>query len=375
MEERKIKVLIAEDDRAVRGMCVRILSDMGYEVRPAADLGAAIKLAEEQPLDLVLTDIRMGSSTDGVMLAEHIRNRFPETDVILMTGEPSIETAIPALKYGVSDYIIKPFTATYFRSVVRNCIEKRDLRAELNRERMMKQELQDAYAELKKAEKLKDGFLARINHELRTPVSVALMASDLLGVKTENGDQRDLWVKMDRSIKQLQAVVEELLLYARTVQGGLTLRKTRVDICPVLKEVLRNYKILADDRALKVELDCGPSLELPADAELVQVLFAYLFLNAIRFNKQGGSINIEVSRLKESARIIFRDSGIGIPSHALPRIFDSFYQVAEHMTREVGGLGLGLATVKRIVDGHGGCIAVESEEGKGSTFIVTLPLN
>lgn len=375
MEKRKITVLLAEDNRAMRGMCERLLSGMGYEVRQAADLDAAIKLAEEQAFDLVLTDIRMDSSTDGVMLAEHMRNRFPGTDVILMTGEPSIETAIPALKCGVSDYILKPFSTEYFSSVIRNCLEKRGLRAELNRERMMKLELQDAYAELKKVEKLKDGFLARVNHELRTPVAMALMASDLLGRKAETAEQRDLWVKMDRAIKRLQTVVEELLLYTRTVQGGLTLRKTRVDLRLVLKEVLCSYQILADDRALKVELVCEPSLELTADAELIKVAVAYLFLNAVRFNKQGGSINIEASRENGSARIVFRDSGIGIPGHALPRIFDSFYQVAEHMTREVGGLGLGLATVKRIVDGHDGCIAVESEEGKGSAFTVTLPLN
>lgn len=258
--------------------------------------------------------------------------------------------------------------------MVARCFEKRRLSKELDREKILRQELAVAYSELKKVERLKDAFLSRLQHELRTPLAKIIGITDVIadGAMDALGSARFTEI-LRSSTARMREVVEQLLLFADTHSQDLLLDRSRLDLEQAIKELVQNYALLLEEKRLNVEISFGKMEPLLADADLVKRAFNHLFLNAIHFNKAGGSIRIEGRQDADEVVVAFSDTGMGIPQNQLSNVFDSFYQVAEYMTRKVGGLGLGLAIVRRIVEAHGGKVSGRSQEGSGSTFTVSLP--
>ncbi|MBI4422907.1 MAG: response regulator, partial [Elusimicrobia bacterium] len=332
--------LVVDDDPGMRRICCRALEQLGLAVVAAENRREAGELLRSSAFAVVLTDVHMAEPGEGVALAEEIKSRSPDTAVVVMTGQPSLDTAIPALKHGASDYLSKPFAIAHLQSVVQGCLDRRRLVRELGEERTVRRELEAAYQELQKVERVKDAFLARINHELRTPVSVALMAAQALGPRLADAEGRELWLKLDRSLEGLREIVEELLLYARLARKEVEPQRSALDAAELLRELVERHRALWEERGLAVELVCdGTKRPIAADPALLRTAFSHLLLNAIRFNERGGRIVIRCLYGKET-RFVFEDTGIGVPQESVADVFDSFYQVAEHLTRNVGGLGL-----------------------------------
>ncbi len=366
--------LVVEDDAATAEVCLRMLRQLGFTVETAGSRKQAWTRLSRRRFDLVLTDVQMDDESAGVLLTEEIKSRSPDTEVILMTGNPSLETAVPALKHGAFDYLSKPFDLAGLGSVVRHCLERRRLAAELDREKSLREELASAYAELQKVERLKDAFLSRVNHELRTPVTVAVMAVDILEDRLADAPGRELWSRLDDAIRRLSATVEQLVLYSRLTQAGFAPERKELDLWTLLTGLIERRRACAQERAVTLEASRkGEAFFVSADRQLLEVAFDHLLANAVRFNKRGGRVVVRLEYREDGVEVSVADTGIGIPEDKLGSLFDRFYQVAEHLTREAGGLGLGLATVRRIVESHGGTVAVESELERGTTFSVRLP--
>ncbi|TPW19007.1 MAG: two-component system, cell cycle response regulator, partial [Elusimicrobia bacterium] len=152
-------VLVVDDEPAVRATCARVLRDMGLRVECAAGPEAAVALLEKRRFDLVLTDLGLPNPGDGERLAGEVRRRDPSADVLIMTGFPALESALAALRSGVYDYLVKPFGPAALQAAVSRCLEKRSLSAELRREKSLRTELQSAYRELQKVERVKESLL------------------------------------------------------------------------------------------------------------------------------------------------------------------------------------------------------------------------
>ncbi len=375
MKNLEISVLVIDDDRDMLYLCIRILKAFCSEVEGASSSAGARKAFHRKTFDLVLTDINIDSAGSGVDLSGEIRNISPCTSIIMMTADPTIQTAIGGIKAGAMEYLVKPFSPVYLESVVRNTMEKSRLYSELEREKSLKAELESAYSQLKNSERAKDAFLGRINHELRTPLAIAMGSCQLLSAQLKDEKERELWTRGDKALKHLHLIIEELLLFSDLLKGGVKLKKADADLRPVLEGAVRELAFLSEGMGVSIALSFeGEPYLIPADKEILAPVFKQLLTNAVKFNTRGGSVEVKAAYLQDKLTFSFKDTGCAVSDEDLPRIFYGFFQAADYLTRGVGGIGLGLATVKHITEAHGGGVeAQKNQSGPGMTFTIWFP--
>ena len=238
-------------------------------------------------------------------------------------------------------------------------------------------ERQKAEAALKEADQRKDDFIALLAHELRNPLAPirnGLQVMRLAGsdAKTFAGT-RDM---MDRQLSHMVRLIDDLLDVSRISRDKMELRRSRVLLADIISNAVETARptIEAAGHELAVQLPPAP-ICLDADLTRLAQVFSNLLTNSAKYTERGGTIWLDAEQSNGIVTVSVRDSGIGIPAHALPTIFDMFSQVDRSTERETGGLGIGLALVKGLVEMHGGEVTAESGgQGKGSTFTVKLPV-
>ncbi|WP_242339790.1 MULTISPECIES: ATP-binding protein [Anaeromyxobacter] len=230
----------------------------------------------------------------------------------------------------------------------------------------------DLMRQLGRAVDARDEFLAMLGHELRNPLGAILLALPLVRA---SDDERPRGI-IDRQARRLARLVDDLLEVSRVTRGQITLRREVVDLNEIVGEAVAG---LAEAARLQ-GLDLAVSLwreRVPVHADSVRVeqIVANLLANALKYTPSGGRVTVLVARRNEKASIRVCDDGIGIPPEMISRIFEPFTQAATTIDRAQGGLGLGLALVKRLVDQHGGTVEARSPgPGLGSEFEVSLPI-
>jgi signal transduction histidine kinase/CheY-like chemotaxis protein len=231
-------------------------------------------------------------------------------------------------------------------------------------------------AEMAAANRLKDQFLATLSHELRTPLNAILGWSEMLRTNSIRDSRREHAAEAIFNNATRQArLIDELLDMARIMAGKLRLETGEVDPRDLVRGALEIVQPDADAKRLRLDasVDAAAGLVRGDSARLQQVVWN-LLANAVKFTPPGGRVQLRVARDGQGVRITVRDSGAGIPREFLPSVFEPFRQADATATRQHGGLGLGLAIVRQLVDAHGGTIAADSEgEGRGATFTVSLP--
>ncbi len=233
--------------------------------------------------------------------------------------------------------------------------------------------LNDAFARLEASFDRQTRFTADASHELRTPLSILLTQVELALKKDRTAPEyRETLETCLRAAQRMRATVEGLLTLARADAGEIRLAREPVDLKPLVEETLSLLAPLALDRRVAVAAEAVP-LVVAGDRERLREVAANLVANAIRYNREGGRVDVRLSRENGSAVLSVADTGIGIPEADRAHLFERFYRVDKARSREMGGSGLGLAIAKWIVEAHGGTIGVESREGEGTTFTVTLP--
>jgi two-component system phosphate regulon sensor histidine kinase PhoR len=229
----------------------------------------------------------------------------------------------------------------------------------------------------RRLEQLKADFIATVSHELRTPLAAVhgaaktLQREDVLA-GTEVFDH--LLTLISEQSDRLVAMVEDILLASRIDSPELDIATGRVNVAALAADVLAAARAHAGDR-LQLELVAPPSLPpVAADGDRLRQVLANLVTNAVKYSPAGGRIQIDLQACDGNVEIVVRDEGLGIAIAEQRMIFEKFYRVDANMTRGVSGSGLGLYICRELVHRMGGTIAVESQPGAGSTFIVTLPL-
>ena len=233
-----------------------------------------------------------------------------------------------------------------------------------------------AYVEARDANRLKDEFLATLSHELRTPLNTLLGYARMLteGVIPAGKQQRAVEI-IERNATSLSQIVADVLDVSRIISGKLRLELQPADLPSIVREAIETVRPAADAKSIRI-VTMVESLDsvVQADAQRLQQVIWNLMSNAVKFTPQNGRIDVRVRQDEGDVVIEVTDSGIGIASDFLPFVFDRFRQADSRFSREHGGLGLGLAIARHIVEMHGGQIDVSSEgTGQGATFRVRLP--
>lgn len=236
--------------------------------------------------------------------------------------------------------------------------------------------------EFKRLEKIKADIVANVSHELRTPLTAIKGYVETLEVGAyENHDERSHFLNIiGRHTDRLINIVSDLLLLSdierKSTPFGEESKATfeEIDFQEIVYSSLEALKSKVEEKGLRVSVDIKENLpKFRGDAFLLGQMFINLIDNAVKYTPEGGTIGVEITYPDSHFRIEVIDTGIGIPKEHLARIFERFYRVDKTRSRKIGGTGLGLSIVKHIVIMHGGEIEVESEVGKGSRFVITLP--
>jgi PAS domain S-box-containing protein len=234
-----------------------------------------------------------------------------------------------------------------------------------------------AYNQMQTTDRLKDEFLATLSHELRTPLNAILGYARLLQSGAVTGEKVAKAVEIvERNASALTKMVEDVLDVSRIISGKMRLTVQPVDLPTVVQNAVESVAPTAEVKQLRVQISIDPNAgPIPGDPDRLQQVVWNLLSNAVKFTPKGGRVQVRVERIDSHVDIVVSDTGMGVKPEFLPHLFERFRQADSATTRQVGGLGLGLAIVRHLVELHGGSVEASSGgEGKGSTFRVHLPL-
>ena len=239
-------------------------------------------------------------------------------------------------------------------------------------------DVQQAYEELSELDRLKSDFVSIASHELRTPLAVILGYASFLRDQVSGEATEQLEMVLSSAIK-LRGLIDDMVNLRHVRSNELQLDLTIFSVRDLLLEVLSEFQALiaAKHLRVRVELEAGEAdpVDIEADRQKVYLVIANLISNAIKFTLENGFIMVTLGRSEGKIYLRVADTGVGIPEGQREKIFEDFYQVERSLTRRFEGLGLGLSIVKGMVEVHHGEILVESAEGRGSQFTVSLPIS
>jgi signal transduction histidine kinase len=428
---RPQRILIVEDSRTQAEALRSQLAGAGFEVRVVRSGSDALAELRREPADLVISDVVMPGMT-GLDLCRALRSddRTRNLPFILLTSLADPLDVVRGLEAGADNYVTKPYDLDQLLSRIHRTLAgrrhalgtgnqppidislmgarfaigssreqildvlvssfedvakaNRALRAaEQERERLYEQErvaraaAEEARARAEEANKAKSEFLAMMSHDLRTPLNAIGGYSELLAMGVRgpvNEAQLADLERIRRNQRHLLTLVNDVLNFARLETGEIPLSIKLQPLDPILRPLRVVIETQAANRNITYEyLGCDPSVEVAVDAERLEQILINLLGNAVKFTPEGGRISMSCrDHDGQMAYIDVTDTGIGIPKSKMAMIFDPFVQAENHGARREG-VGLGLAISRKLARAMGGDITVESVEGKGSTFIVSMP--
>jgi len=219
----------------------------------------------------------------------------------------------------------------------------------------------------------KKDFVSNVSHELKTPITV--LKGVIETIEDEENPQiiKEFLKKAKKRIHQMDSLINDLLILAKLESKEEKIQKKKVKLRGLVNQVFDDLQHIASEKNVNLKNSISTDFTVFVDEKKFSILLKNLIENAIKYNKQGGSVYLNAEKLDEYVLISVSDTGIGIPKESLPLIFERFYRVDKSRSRNVGGTGLGLSIVKHITEAHNGKVEVESQVGKGTKFTIKLP--
>jgi two-component system, NtrC family, sensor kinase len=375
------KLLAVDDSPTYLDALTTQLCIDGIEVLAARSGEEALHVLAAQSVDCILLDLLM-PGLSGQETCRRIKSTpaWRGIPVLMLTGSEEPAAMIASFDAGADDFISKSGDFSVLRARLRAQLRRKESEEENQRirEQLHQKEVEAKAAAI--ANQAKDHFLAVLSHELRTPLTPVLATVAMLESNPgQSADMRHSLEVIRRNVELEARLIDDLLDVTRIARGKVELDKRPIELCTIIERAVEVCQPDIDARQLHFGVDIGPDAPylLEADAARLQQVFWNLLKNAIKFTPKGGCVGIRCRRQGEGFVLAeVNDSGEGIDPAALGRIFNAFEQAERSITRQFGGLGLGLTISKTLVEMHGGCIQAHSQgKGRGATFTVQLPLH
>ncbi|HKQ63224.1 MAG TPA: response regulator [Candidatus Polarisedimenticolaceae bacterium] len=362
-------VLVVDDNESGRyGKC-RALRQAGFEVLEAAAGAEALQLARQRGPRLVVLDINLPDLSGWDVCRQLKSDPRTASTIVLQISATHVreEDTVRSLEAGADASLTEPLDGTVLIATVRALL----------RARAAEDALRCALVEAESANRAKDEFLATLSHELRSPLGAILTWATLLRADNCPPEQVSRGLEaIERNARLQVKLIEDLLDVSRIISGKMRLELGLVELDTVVDAALEAVRPAAEVKQIRLERRIDPTVgPVSADSSRLQQVVWNLLSNAVKFTPRQGQVRVWVEGQNSQAVIGVTDTGRGIDAAFLPHIFERFRQADSSTTRTEGGLGLGLAIVRHLVELHGGTVEAASDGVKhGATFCVRLPL-
>jgi signal transduction histidine kinase len=369
-----LKILVVDDEPGIRSGVSRILRNFhvdypfmeeayDFEVFEAPTGEAGIDVIENNRPDILLLDNKL-PGIQGIEVLEYVRKKKYNIIVVMITSYASLELAVKATSDGASDFIPKPFTPQELRSSIENITKKIFLKK-------MTATLKDT------GKQIRFQFLSVLSHELKAPLNaiegyLKMARERQLGDKLEDYD-----TAFDRSLDRvhgMRTLILDLLDLTKVESGTSQRNIVDTDLMQAVRAAIDAIQPYSIQRDIRINLHGPDKLMMKADTNEMDIIFNNLISNAIKYNKQGGSVEINLGEEEGMIRIRVNDTGIGMTDAEMGKLFQDFVRIRNEKTKNITGSGLGLSIVKKLAENYGGTIEVTSIPDQGSSFIVSLPI-
>jgi signal transduction histidine kinase len=370
-------ILVVDDTDSSRYRTVRILRRAGFDVIEASSAEETLRVVHQCLPRLVVLDVNLPDQ-DGWEVCRRIKSDPSTASVLVLQLSASYVTeadTVRALEGGADGCLTEPVEPPVLVATVRALLRARSAEEQL---RAALSAAQTAREAAEAANRAKDQFLAILSHELRSPLQGAVGWAHLLRQnRLDEAATKHALEVIERSLRQQVGLVNDLLDVSRIIAGKLGIDRHPVDMRGVVSSALEQQQPAAEEKGLRIEdrvtIGADEAYVIGDRDRLLQVV-VNLVGNAVKFTPDGGSIAVELSRDGGDVVVLVRDTGEGIDESLLPHVFDPFRQADSSNMRRQGGLGLGLALVRSIVEMHDGSVRAESAgRGLGATFTLRFP--
>ena len=367
-----LRVLVVDDEPGMRYAVVRALRDfkirlpdldhdVSFDVQQAGSGEEALSLIDVRVPDIMLLDHKMGGMS-GLDVLNELHRRERDILTIMITAFATLETAVRATKSGAFDFIPKPFTPDELKETIRKATvhlvvqrHARKLAAEKRRVRFE--------------------FISVLGHELKAPLSAIEGYLNIMRGQSLGGDLAAYMPVIDRCLARgqgMRKLIMDLLDMTRIESGEKRRELGPIDVRELARSSLEMARPTAEERQITVELHAHEPVPMTADAGEIEIVLNNLLTNAVKYNRDGGRVDIEVRTEDDHVVIKVTDTGIGLSREEAAKLFHDFVRIKNEQTRNIAGSGLGLSLVKKLAVMYGGDAAVASQPGVGSTFTVSL---
>jgi signal transduction histidine kinase len=372
---KNLSVLVVDDEPGICSGVKRILErftvsypfmdeDRGFEVYESYTGEEAIEFIKQSPPDIVLLDNKL-PGIQGTEVLDYINKNNRDIIVMIITSYASLELAVKATEQGAYDFIPKPFTPQELRSSMENVTKNiflRSMTKKLNKE----------------GKEVRYQFLSVLSHELKSPLNAVEGYLQIMQERQAGNNISDYDQVIDRSlqrIKGMRTLIMDLLDLTKIQSDEKDKKMEKVDLTNVAQQAIESINPYAIQKDVSVKLHAESEKIILADPNDMEIVMNNLVSNAVKYNKNGGQVDIYLREDPKHLKIQVVDTGIGMNREDTSRLFREFVRIKNEKTRDITGSGLGLSIVKKVIDLYGGDIQVESQPDQGSTFTVKLPLH
>lgn len=369
-----LKILVVDDEPFIRAGIDRILRNFKvdypfmeepfeFTIIEAATGEEGLESIERDKPDIILLDNKL-PGIQGVEVLEYVRKKKYDIVVVMITSFASLDLAVKATSDGAYDFIPKPFTPQELKSAIES-ITKHVFLVRMTKQMQVQ------------GKQIRFQFLSVLSHELKAPLNaiegyLKMMQEKQLGDKIDDYEQ-----VIDRSLKRIKSMrnlILDLLDMTRLESGQKEKDLKVVNLSDVAHNSMDTAKPMAIQKDVKIKLHAPATVEFVADNGEMEIIFNNLVSNAVKYNRDGGIVDITINKTSDRIEIVVADTGIGMTQEEISRLFHEFVRIKNEKTREITGTGLGLSILKKLVETYEGSVSVESTPDIGSKFKVVLPL-